>query len=140
MRLELTRRADYGVRAMLALARLPQGERRSSRRLAEAMMIPPRFLPQVMADLVRGALVQATPGRAGGYRLARSAGSISLLEIIETIEGDTRRRTCVLRGIRCGPEDPCDVHDVFVAAQESLRGTLAGASLAMVAGRGGPPS
>jgi Rrf2 family protein len=130
MRLELTRRGDYAVRAMLSLARRPDGERLSVRRIADEMEIPGRFLPQVMADLGRAGLVEATTGRHGGYRLARPAAEITILDVVEAVEGDSRRRTCVLRGGPCGLDGNCDVHDVFFAAQDAMLRTLSGAALA----------
>ncbi len=57
---------------------------------------------------------------------------ISLLEIIEAIEGDTRRRTCILRGGPCLANGQCSVHEVFSSAQEALRDSLATAMLARV--------
>jgi Rrf2 family protein len=139
MRLELTKRGDYGVRAMLALARSAAGGTTptgllSARRISDAMGIPVRFLPQVLGDLQRASLVEAAPGRSGGYRLTRPAAEISLLEVIEAVEGDTRRRTCVLRGGPCGVDGTCDVHDVFAQGQEALRATFARATLAELAG------
>jgi len=120
MRLELTKRGDYAVRAMLALARAEGTGLLSARRIAEAMDIPVRFLPQALGDLGRAGLVEAAPGRAGGYRLARDASSISLLDVIEAVEGDSRRQSCVLRGGPCGRDGFCDVHEVFFAGQERL--------------------
>ncbi|HEX6868837.1 MAG TPA: Rrf2 family transcriptional regulator [Candidatus Limnocylindrales bacterium] len=120
MRFELTRRADYAVRSVMALARIPDGERRSVRSLAEEQNVPVRFLPQVMRDLVEAGIVEGTVGRSGGYRLARPASGISLLEVIEAIEGDGRRRQCVLRNAPCGLSGYCDVHAVFDAAQNDV--------------------
>lgn len=134
MRLELTKRGDYAVRAMIALAR-GNGERLSARRIADAMEIPVRFLPQVLGDLQRAGLVAAAPGRSGGYRLARAAEGISLLEVIEAVEGESRRRSCVLRGGPCGRDGTCDVHDVFFAGQEALLATFAAATLSALASR-----
>jgi Rrf2 family transcriptional regulator, iron-sulfur cluster assembly transcription factor len=134
MRLELTKRGDYAVRAMLALARGSGNGLLSARRISNAMVIPVRFLPQVLGDLQRAGLVEAAPGRSGGYRLAREAGAISLLEVIEAVEGDSRRRSCVLRSGPCGVDGHCDVHDVFFEGQEALRGTFAGSTLADLAG------
>jgi Rrf2 family protein len=129
MRLELTRRADYAVRAMLALA-VPDGDRpQSVRRIADRMAIPPRFLPQVMRDLAEAELVEAYPGRHGGYRLHRSAAEISLLDVIEAVEGDTRRQSCVLRGGPCGQDGFCAVHDVFAGAQDDVLARLDRATL-----------
>ena len=128
--MELTKRGDYGVRAVLALARAPDGRLLSVRRIAEEMAIPVRFLPQVMSDLVAAGLVEATTGRAGGYRLARPADAITLLDVVEAVEGDSRRRTCVLRGGPCGLDGFCDVHDVFFAAQDAMLNTLGAARIA----------
>jgi Rrf2 family protein len=130
VRLELTKRGDYAVRAMLALARAPGEGRMSVRRIAEEMEIPVRFLPQVMGDLVAARLVEATTGRSGGYRLAQPADAITLLDVVEAVEGDSRRRSCVLRSGPCGLDGYCDVHDVFFAAQDAMLATLAAARLA----------
>lgn len=130
MRLELTKRADYAIRAVVALAAAAPDERLSVRRIAADRSIPVRFLPQVMTDLVAAAIVEATPGRTGGYRLARAAGAISVLEVVEAVEGDSRRRTCILRGGACALDGVCDVHHVFAAAQEALIRQLGGATIA----------
>jgi Rrf2 family transcriptional regulator, iron-sulfur cluster assembly transcription factor len=135
MRIELTKRGDYAVRAMVALASAEHGSLLPVRVIADEMGIPVRFLPQVMGDLVRAGLVTATTGRSGGYRLARPASAISLLDVVEAAEGDSRRRTCILRGGPCGLDGHCDVHDPFFAAQDAMRGYLAAADLATVARR-----
>ena len=133
MRLELTKRGDYAVRAMLALARGAGNGLLSARRISDAMDIPVRFLPQVLGDLQRAGLVEAAAGRSGGYRLARPSEQISLLDVIEAVEGDSRRRTCVLRGGPCGVDGTCDVHDIFFEGQEALRSTFARSTLAELA-------
>ena len=122
MRLELTRRGDYAVRAMLALAQREPGHVTSSLEIADEMAIPVAFLPRVMADLVFAGLVQSTTGRTGGYVLARPPVDITLLEVIEAVEGDSRRTSCVLRGGPCGRDGHCQVHDAFFAAQDALLG------------------
>jgi Rrf2 family protein len=131
MRLQLTRRADYAVRAMIALGRDP-ARVQSSTRLAESMDIPPRFMTQVMGDLVRAGLVEARNGRAGGYRLKPDPTQVSVLAVVQAVEGDARRRTCVLRSTRCSVGGLCDVHELFTDAQDALLARLAGASLSTV--------
>jgi Rrf2 family protein len=86
MRLTPTKRADYAIRACVLLAtadRCPV----PSRRIATGMGIPATFLPAVLGDLQRAGLVEATSGKAGGYCLVRDAASISVLELIEAVEG-----------------------------------------------------
>jgi Rrf2 family protein len=124
MRLELTKRADYAIRAVLALSRAPDGERLSARRIATEQHVPERFLPQVMGDLVRAGVVEGTVGRTGGYRLAKPSTDISLLEVVEAVEGDSRRRVCILRGGPCADSAVCDVHAVFAAAQDDVLNRL----------------
>jgi Rrf2 family protein len=133
MRLQLTRRGDYGVRAMLALARTA-GARMSGNEIAADANISRFFVTQVMGDLVRAGLVEARTGRAGGYRLVRPAGDISILAIVTALEGDTRRRSCVLSATPCRREDACEVHDIFGRAQEALIERLSEATLAEALG------
>jgi Rrf2 family protein len=132
MRLELTRRGDYAVRAAIALARSEGNGLLSTRRIAALMSIPPRFLPQVMGDLVRAGIVVAQTGRTGGYRLARPAGRISLLDVIRAAERENGLRVCVLRGGPCDPNGRCDVHDVFIGARDAMLETLSRTTLASI--------
>lgn len=136
MRLELTHRGSYAIRAVLALARSSGEDVVPARRIAKEMDIPARFLPQVLGDLNRAGIVEARLGRAGGYRLSRPAADISLLDIIQAAEGDARRQTCVLTGKPCDGIDPCDVHDMFYEAQEAILQRLDGVSVAAVVAGG----
>jgi Rrf2 family protein len=138
--LELTHRGSYAIRAVLALARADAAEVVPARRIAMDMDIPVRFLPQVLGDLNRAGLVEARLGRAGGYRLAKDAADISLLDILEASEGDARRQKCVLTGKACGGStEPCDVHEMFFDAQEAILARLARTSVAeVVAGASSP--
>jgi Rrf2 family iron-sulfur cluster assembly transcriptional regulator len=135
MRLELTRRGDYAVRTMLALATLESGGWQSVSRLAAAMAIPERFLPQVMRVLMRAGLVEARTGRTGGYRLARPASAITLLDVIDAVEPPDEDRRCVLRGIPCGLDGRCAVHAAFDEARTAHRGRLAETTLDALAPR-----
>lgn len=137
MRVELSRKGDYAVRAMLVLAR-PGIEQLTAADIAAHTAIPPSYVAQVMGALVRAGLVANRRGRAGGYRLARRPSEVSLLSVIEATEGDLLLRTCILRGGPCGRDGiHCDVHQSFARAQDAATEALAGASLADVADRQG---
>jgi Rrf2 family protein len=129
MRLELTRRADYAIRAMLALS-VSDEEVLSGPRIAESMDIPPRFIGQVMGQLVKAGLVEARTGRNGGYRITRPADSISILSVIEAAGDQTGRGHCVLRGGPCAADGTCPVHPIFEAAHNALLERLTTATLA----------
>jgi Rrf2 family protein len=132
--LTLGKRADYTVRAVLDLARHhDDAERRKAGRIAEEMAIPASYLPALLAELVRAGVVTSTAGPAGGYRLARAPGEVSLLEVIEVADGPIGSRECVLRGGPCRWEDACAVHAPWARAQEALRSSLAATSFAELA-------
>lgn len=113
MKLRLGRKADYSVRAILVLARAYGDGRRKVRQIARVMDIPDRYLPQVMAPLVRSGLVHATAGPDGGYELTRRPREVSLLEVIEIAEGPLEGDRCVLEGGPCDWEHECPVHDAW---------------------------
>jgi Rrf2 family iron-sulfur cluster assembly transcriptional regulator len=136
MRLELTKAGDYAVRAMIALARDERSGWLSAADIAARMQIPARFLPQVMATLARARLVDSRAGPGGGYALARPAEDIDILSIIEAVEGDGRRTSCVMRGAPCGLDGFCVAHPAFAGAQDAYLDRLAATSLASLA----PPS
>ena len=133
VRLELTHRGAYAIRAVLTLAHQDGDGVVPARTIAQQMDIPVRFLPQVLGDLSRAGIVEARLGRAGGYRLSRRPSLISILDVIEATEGDTRRQTCVLTGQPCGKGNvACDVHAVFSDAQVAILERLAATTVADV--------
>jgi Rrf2 family transcriptional regulator, iron-sulfur cluster assembly transcription factor len=124
---------------MLRLARTPD-EVVAADRIANETGIPTRFARAILGDLQHAGLVQGVSGRRGGYRLAVDAARTSLLDVIEAIEGDSRRQTCVLRAAPCGQDGFCDVHGVFFEAQEQLLARLGAAALATLAGDNAAPA
>ena len=135
MRLTFTKQGDYAVRAMLALARSDPDAWLSVARISGSMSMPQRFLPRVMRDLGEAGLVEARTGRAGGYRLARPASEITLLDVLAAADPEDESRRCVLRGIPCGLDGRCAVHDVFDEARGALDQRLASTSLEELAAR-----
>lgn len=125
MRLELGKRADYAIRAAVDLARhAAQGERRKARDIAEAMAIPSSYVPQILAELVRAELVGSVAGRSGGYVLAKPPAQISLLEVVQAVDGEMVSSVCVLRGGPCRWDDMCAVHVPWSRAQQAMLSSL----------------
>lgn len=84
--MRLSARVDYALRAVLELARSGQAPV-TSERIARAQDIPPKFCESILLQLRRGGIVHAQRGPEGGYWLARPVAQITLLEIIEVIDG-----------------------------------------------------
>ena len=134
MRLQLTKRTDYAIRACLHLAmedRCPI----SGRLIAERMAIPDRFLPQVMADLGRAGIVGAMNGKNGGYCLRRDPAELSLLDLVEAVEGAGLRHECAVRDAPCDGDPACALHPVWAEAQAAFTDVLARASIGDLAVR-----
>lgn len=94
MRLEITRKADLATRALLALA--ATGERTKAAALAGRVGTTPGFLSQAMTPAVARGWVRSEPGPAGGYTAVVDPSTVSVLDVIEAVEGPTDTERCVL--------------------------------------------
>lgn len=98
--------------------------------LAEALETTRQYLPQIMNPLVKSRWVQSTPGPHGGYQLLVPLEDISVLELIEVMEGPTFDNTCVLDGRVCPHEAPCALHGAWQQARDALTTELGSMTLA----------
>jgi len=131
MRLEITRRADLATRALLELAAL---ERRSkSAELAERVGTTPGFLAQAMTPLVNRGWVRSEPGPTGGYAAAIDLDEVSVLDVIEAVEGPTDTGRCVLEDRPCARDGHCALHQPWSKARGQLLAELSRTPLSKVA-------
>lgn len=135
MQLTIGRRGDYAVRAVLDLAHAYGTGRRKTREIAAAMEIPRSYLPQILADLVSAGLLVGTAGKAGGYELRRPPSQITLLDVVELMDGPIDLSRCLLRGIPCGTDGYCAAHEAWATAQAALAGSLAETTFEQLARR-----
>ena len=120
MGLRLTSAADYAIRAMIHLACLPDGGVALRSEIAEAQYIPTSFMAKILRSLVRARLLRSSRGVNGGFSLARPTGEISMLEIVEAIEGPIAVNRCTATPVQCDKVDQCAVHPVWQKAQDYL--------------------
>ncbi len=126
--LQVSRKIDYGLRAMIFLAGVAETSVVPFREIAHAMHIPEDFLAKILKTLVDGDLVASTRGARGGYQLARPANQISFLDIIEAIEGPIQLNVCLSEpGVRpleskdtCGLSASCTMHAVWREGQDRM--------------------
>jgi len=83
----ISRRLDYGLHLMVELGSSKNNQPKSTASLAEKLEMPLPFLHQIAHSLMQSGLIKATPGPRGGLRLNRSANDISILQIVEALEG-----------------------------------------------------
>lgn len=128
MRLEVTRKSDLAVRALRVLEGAPS--RMKGPALAESVGSSSGFVSQVLNPLVRQGWVRSDPGPTGGYALAADLESLSVLAVIEAIEGPTDSGRCVLAGRPCNEVGTCALHVPWLRARDELLAALDSTSVA----------
>jgi Rrf2 family protein len=131
MRLEVTRKSDLAVRSLHVLATVPG--RVKGPDLAAAVGSTPGFVSQVLTPLVRAGWVRSDPGPSGGYSLAADLDDVSVLEVVEAVEGPTDSGRCVLADRPCDDASPCALHGPWLRARSHLLAHLDAVSVASVA-------
>jgi Rrf2 family protein len=122
--MEISRRTDYGIRVIVDLATLPKGFRASTSEIAERQNIPAPFLAKIISQLSLSGLVSTYRGSGGGVSLARPATEISLLEVIEALDGPLRLNRCAIEPESCPRTGHCPVHPIWAKAQTNLASLL----------------
>ena len=112
--MQITRQADYAVRAVLYLARLGS-ERAATSQVAEDQRIPPSFLAKIISQLSIAGLLHTARGARGGVTLAREPKDISVLEVVEAIDGPIQLNECIAEDGNCFFDSDCPLRPVWCA-------------------------
>jgi Rrf2 family protein len=119
----VTRETDYAVRTVLYLAK-ERNRRASVTEVAHAMHIPKSFLAKILQRLVKSNILISTRGVKGGFELAQKASEISLLSIMEAIQGPAGINLCAVDSKKCKLSATCSVHPVWVAIRKEVERRL----------------
>ena len=99
-------KTQYGIRALVHLARI-EPDSAASAEIARSEGIPPKYLEGILAQLKAAGLVLSERGKNGGYRLARPAPDVKMIEIVEALEGEVRPVGCLDQVVTCSQGDNC---------------------------------
>jgi Rrf2 family protein len=130
--MQIPRKIEYALRAMIHLADNPGGMARGIE-IARDEHIPKYYLEKVIRDLMRRGLVKARRGPGGGYQLGRPAESISFRDIIEAVEGPISLNLCVEGGNVCNLQPACRMFRVWEEGQRVLLDVFSHTRLSEVA-------
>lgn len=138
----LTKKAKYGLKAMIALANLPEGDMAFSAEIALAERIPKKFLDTILLELRREGLVKSRKGPTGGYALARPAHEISMGSCMRVLDGPLAPIGCASRTAfvacnDCGDIRACLVRKAMTEVRDAVSDILDARTLAdlVAAGR-----
>jgi len=133
--MQITRATDYAVRVTVHLATLPPDRKAPLGELAEATGVRDNFLSKILQRLVRHGLVSSHRGTGGGFRLNIAPESLTLLQVVEAIEGKIALNLCLSEWQSCPLQPQCAVHPVWQKAQTVLSQELAAVTIAELAAR-----
>ncbi|HJW91383.1 MAG TPA: Rrf2 family transcriptional regulator [Anaerolineales bacterium] len=138
--MQITRQADYAMRAVLYLSNLGPDRRAATSQIAQEQRIPPSFLAKIVSQLSVAGLLQTSRGARGGVSLARTPNEISLLEVVEAIDGPILLNECVAESGVCSFGENCQLRTVFCDAQAELVARLQSTTFAQVLNGNGSSS
>lgn len=119
--MQITRQADYAVRAVLYLAQKGSDQRAATSQIAQEQRIPPSFLAKIVSQLSVAGILQTSRGARGGVSLARTPEEISMLEVVEAIDGPILLNECVAdNGGSCTFGETCPMQPIWCDAQFEL--------------------
>jgi Rrf2 family protein len=128
--MKFSSRAIYGMRAMLALARTHGQGSTFLKDIVEREGLPGTYLEQLMVPLRKSGLVMAVRGAKGGYTLAHHPADITVLAILEALEGPMVLAECPSGSACCGSPDTCTLQELWAEGSQALNQLYQGVSLA----------
>lgn len=118
--LQISRKIEYGLRAMVYLASIAPDVVVPFREIAKRMDVPQDFLAKILKTLVSKKWVTSTRGARGGYKLARPASEISMLDVIEAVEGPVVVNVCQDNHDACKLSRSCTMYGVWKLGQQRM--------------------
>ena len=115
--LQISRQTEYGVRALLDLASFPPGSRLQTSDIAQRQAIPESYLIKIVNRLAQVELLQTYRGSEGGIALARPAEQISMLEVIQALEGKINLNVCSREPAHCDISNQCLARPMWTGLQ-----------------------
>ena len=131
--MQITRATDYAVRVMVHLASAPHGQKYPLNELAIATGVQESFLSKILQRLVHQGMLLSQRGSGGGFILNRAPDQVTLLDVVEAIEGPTQLNHCVGEAGYCSRKEWCGVSPTWERAQQALTQVLGGVSIAQLA-------
>lgn len=115
-----SRSAEYAIRAFVHLASVPDGKYAMVKQIAEQADIPSHFLAKILQQLARKGFLRSSKGPTGGFCLRMPAADISVIMIVDAVDGLADYERCPAGLAECNDQAPCGMHDSWKA----LRGRI----------------
>ena len=128
-----TSATEYAIRGLAELASRSSGTNMLLDQLVVGTDLPRDFMAKIFQKLVRGGILVSAKGRGGGFALARPGHDITLMQVVEAMEGPQLLDRCVVGLERCNDHMPCPQHDLYKPIRQRLKDYLNTTSIADLA-------
>lgn len=135
----LSHSGESALKAVIELARTESEEWEGSGRLARRLGVSPSYLAKIMQTLAREGVLESQRGKIGGFRLARPAGQIRLLEVVAPFDDLTPGRRCLLGRPSCSDRAPCAVHERWKQVGQRMADFFQGTTVGELLDEGAVP-
>ena len=115
---------EYAIRGLGEIAARGEGERMLLDEVVAGSGLPRDFLAKVFQKLVKAGVLRSAKGRGGGFELARAAHAITLMHVVEAIDGPQIHDRCVIGFARCSDDMPCAQHDLYKPIRQRIKDYL----------------
>jgi len=118
----LSNTCKYGIRAVVYLSVYSTSSKKIGiKEISEKLELPSPFLGKILQSLARNKILTSTKGPNGGFGMGRAAADISLMDIVEIVDGPDIFETCLVRTSACSDEEPCGIHDNITHVRQELK-------------------
>ena len=127
--MKISTKGRYGLRILIDLARHDNSKPRLIRDIARTQQISEKYISRLVIALRRAGLIRSVRGVNGGFHLAKLPAEITLLEILEVMEGPVAIVECVSETPKCGRHSHCGAHTIWQQLNDNLRSMMSAITL-----------
>jgi len=106
-----SKKCEHALQAILLMAASEGDCVFPAEEISKKLNIPQEFISKILQSLTNSGIVESKKGKSGGFKLAKHASKIKLIDIVEAIDGLSSFNTCVLGFPKCSSENPCPLHN-----------------------------
>jgi len=124
-----SKKCEYALQALQLMAEFHGDGTVSADQIAYQLDIPKEFISKILQSLAKSDIIISQRGNAGGFKLGRDPENISLIDIVENIDGTGAFENCVIGHLNCNSAEPCSMHEVWAPMRNELNRFMASTCL-----------
>lgn len=106
-----SKKCEYGLQSVLYLAALDTEYICSSEEISSKLLLPREFTSKILQSLTESKIIESRKGKSGGFKLAKKANELKLIDVVIAIDGDEIFKNCVMGFANCTKDKKCMLHD-----------------------------